>query len=145
MRGHVDLTASQGKPADNGARSRRTHQRSRVDVGYVGAHIRRLNAQLVEVEKACLRSLSNQSHQAQNSADTAKAIGEATQLLQSMRIAALRTTVATVSHIQHMSAQGVVKGLIDGGATCCLGQPLRTNSVCRLAWCSWLQGSAVCM
>ena len=37
-----------------------------------------------------------------------------------MRIAALRGTVTTVSHIQHLSAQGVAKGLIDGGATCCL-------------------------
>ena len=56
----------------------------------------------------------------QNTADTAKAIREATQLLQSMRIAALRGTLATVSQLQQLSSQGVVRGLIDGGATCCL-------------------------
>ena len=52
--------------------------------------------------------------------EAAAAIKEATQLLQSMRIARLDAHIKAVSQVRDLSSGARRKGLIDGGATACL-------------------------
>ena len=69
--------------------------------------------------KAPQKPPSGKSEAAKANADTAAAIKEATQLLQSMRIAKLECAKA-ITQLKDLGEGRRKKGLIDGGATACL-------------------------